>query len=440
MNSLKTFFKAKTTDELLLAALVFFLPFERIPSIDIFGVSLRLSFIVAGVIIVRALLVLVKTRFNLVRQDLPVKMLLVFVFWILVTVLIAINVPRALQVVIFTSFTIMTAIAVRVLYKPEHLKTIINALLWSALLVATFGVYQYFGNMAGLPDWATGMRSMYSWQIFGFPRIHSTALEPLYYCSYLLIPISYLLTQLLRKKTMGWKYPSLFVLLVASLIMTLSRGGVAAFIGMLIVATGMLIARKQVTVKSFGRVVGLVVASIGVSMLIINLVSREPLNKTITGGEKGSAGYTSQLKKTSLDGSGDDRGMMRSQAISLYTDNGRRIIVGIGPGQFGPYIQDNKADSVGGWKVVNNETLELLLEYGLIGALILGIFLLIILSKAWQVSKSTFDLQASVSVALIAYIFALLIQYQTFSTLYIMHVWVVIGLLMALGANSQKKA
>jgi cytochrome c oxidase subunit IV len=41
--------------------------------------------------------------------------------------------------------------------------------------------------------------------------------------------------------------------------------------------------------------------------------------------------------------------------------------------------------------------------------------------------------------AILVYCIALAIQYQTFSTLYVMHVWVVIGLLMAFGFKKAKQ-
>ncbi len=438
MKSLKTFFSSRTTDELLLAALVFLLPFERIPAIDIFGISIRPSFIVAIVLIIRALAGLAREKFKLLPRDLSVKLLAAFMLWITITIFAALNIPRAGMVVVFTLFTAVTAIAIRVLYKPQYLSTIVKALLWSSLLVGLFGLYQYFGNMAELPNWVTGMRSQYTWEIFGFPRIHSTALEPLYYCSYLLIPISYLVVHILTKRTLGWKHATLFVLLSGSVVLTLSRGGIVAMAVLIISAIGLTTIQRRTGLKPIGKLLGLLALAIVAAFLIISTVSREPLNKTITNGEEGAAGYTNQLKKTSLDGSGDDRAITRQAAISLIAEDGKRSIVGIGPGQFGPYYQNNTTADGEGWRIVNNETLELLVEYGIIGFLLFASFMLAVLYKAWQSACNGSGLSSIVATALICYTIALAVQYQTFSTLYIMHVWVVIGLLMALGASRNK--
>lgn len=341
------------------------------------------------------------------------------------------------MVVVFTLFTTVTALSIRVLYKPEYQRTLIGALLWSSLIVAIFGLYQYFGNMAGLSNSLTGIRNQYGWQIFGFPRIHSTALEPLYYCSYLLIPVSYLATYILSKKSVSWRYMALFVLLASSIVLTLSRGGIVALVVLVATAVGLMLIRKRTSIRHIGKLVGLLMLAAGAALMIISTVSREPLNKTITGGEEGAAGYTNQLKKTRLDGSGDDRGVTRQAAIDLIVADPAHAVIGVGPGQFGPHYQDNQPTASGGWKIVNNETLELLAEYGIIGFVLFTAFVLSVLVKAWQSTKTVNNANI-LTTGLLVYTVALAVQYQTFSTLYIMHVWVVIGLLMALGYSKQQ--
>lgn len=438
MKSITAFIKSRPVDELLLGALVFLLPFERIPSIDLFGISLRLSFIVAAVLIARATVSIVRNRFEVLRNDEAVQLLVAFVLWVLVTSAASINTTRAIQVATFTAFTIAAAVAIRELYRPSYLPAIINALLVSSAIVGVFGILQYFGNMAGLPDSITGIRSLYSWQIFGFPRIHSTALEPLYYCSYLLIPTAYLLMELFDKKKKDVKHVLLYVLLVTSIFISLSRGGIIAFIGMFIIGALLTTIRRRITIKNILAALALTAMAAVISLTIISLVSREPLNKTITNGEVGAVGYATQIKKTSLDGSGDDRGVMRNNAILILKEDNVRLVVGIGPGQFGPYIQDNTPAGDGGWKIVNNETLELLVEYGLIGFCLLLAFMVTVMIRAWKATGLDEGSRSLTTLALMSYMGALVIQYQTFSTLYIMHVWVVVGLLMALGSASNK--
>lgn len=438
MNKVTTLYRSKPLDEWLIGALVFLLPFERIPSFNLLGASLRLSYIVAAVIILRAVVVLWNDKFSTIRRDLPVKILLIFASWIVVTIPASINIQRGLQVALYTLIVIATAIALRVLYKPAYLSTIIKALLISSLVVGVFGIYQYFANLAGVPRWLTGMRKLYDWQVFGFPRIHSTALEPLYYCSYLLIPISYLLVRSLNRSGVNWKHVSLLTLLSGSVVLTVSRGGIVALAIMLCAAIVVMLIKRITSAKRIMSTLGILAVAVLISLTMINFVSREPQNKKITKGQKGAAGFASQLEKTDLENSGDDRALMRKRAISIYTTDAAHIFIGVGPGQFGPYIQNNVPDRANGWKIVNNETLELLVEYGLVGALLLAAFVLIVVSRAWKIPTNNLRL-SSMGLGLILYLVALAVQYQTFSTLYIMHVWVVLGLQMAFGVQTRVK-
>src|SRR5690606_37742538 len=98
---------------------------------------------------------------------------------------------------------------------------------------------------------------------------------------------------------------------------------------------------RRTSLRAFMRTAGLVVFATAGALLIISFVSREPVNQSITKGERGTSGYAQQLQKTSLEGSGDDRGRMRKEAIKIIMVNNTQMIIGIGPGQFGPYLQNN---------------------------------------------------------------------------------------------------
>lgn len=78
--------------------------------------------------------------------------------------------------------------------------------------------------------------------------------------------------------------------------------------------------------------------------------------------------------------------------------------------------------------IVNNETLELLSETGVIG---LAAFLLFLIVLFRENTDHHADDAEPIRTACIAALLGMLAQYQTFSTLYIMHVWFTIGLLLA---------
>lgn len=423
----------KNLDRYLLVALVFLLPFERIPSMDVFGVTLRLSFVAAGLIILRAAYLIAIKRTQTFRLNFTIGTLLAFLAWVVITGLLAINFGRAAQVIVFTVFTITTGLAIAIIYRKEYLDDIIKGLLVSATLVALFGAYQYLGNLLGLPNWATGMRERYSWQVFGFPRIQSTALEPLYYCSYLLLPVSILLSRLLhgskdRKTNVG-----LLLLFSTSIFLTVSRGGIAALIGLVVFLLGASVILKFTSLRRALLVIATVFISFVLSFLVITYLAKPPVDTQVTGGKKGSAAYTKQLQNTGLEGGGDERAKVRTQALDLLKDDKGRVIFGIGAGQFGPYAQNNVMDPTGGWLVVNNLTIEILVELGIIGFILFALFAISLAIRTLGFLPVNMLTSSGVAaLAILAYLFAETIQYQTFSTLYIMHIWVAIGLLMAI--------
>ena len=61
----------------------------------------------------------------------------------------------------------------------------VRGLLWGALVAAVFGLYQFFGDMVGLPISATLLKFGYDKTTFGFARIQAFSQEPLYFSNYL---------------------------------------------------------------------------------------------------------------------------------------------------------------------------------------------------------------------------------------------------------------
>lgn len=426
-------------DKYLLAILVFLLPFERIPSVDIKGLTIRPSLVVAGIIIIRALYLLIKRKRELIIS-LPVKFILFFLAWTILIIPIAINLPRAVSVVIYTAFTIFTALSIVVLFKKEYLSLIFKSLIFSCLIVTLFGFYQYFGNIFGLSANLTGISERYSWEIFGFPRIQSTALEPLYFASYLLLPLSILISSKYffgKKDKFIDRHKKLILftlyLIATTIFMTLSRGGISALVVVFIISILFALIAKKFTFKNLLSILAVLAVSLISALLIINFLNKDSINK-ITGGKRGVVAYGEQVKN--FGGEGDERTVSRNKAIALIKEGKfMRIIFGIGPGQFGPYTQDNTKGFYG-WTIVNNETLELLLETGAIGFMLFVIFILSLLIPTAKIIKAEKDIQSLIwLIGLSVFVNAIIWQYQTFSTLYVMHIWVGVGLLLAIVNN-----
>ncbi len=431
--------KVKTDiDFVLLALLVFSLPFDRIPSIDIVGVTLRFSIVFGGLVILRALYLIIRKR-RPWRWNWSNKLLLIFLVWVVLLIPEAINIKHALQVSFFTMYVGFVAMAVGVLYKREHLKLLLQTLIFSASITVLIGFWQYFGDIVGVPNKFTGLAPRYSYILFGFPRVQSTGLEPLYYGSYLLIPIAVMLSAYLfaaKKKaeqimSNRWLLGLLFAFTLA-LFLTVSRGALYALVAMAVVFALYGIIRAKVAWRKISIIAVLLLLSFGFSYFLVSFINKSPGDILKTFNKKGGQAYTGQLTKTGLEGLGDERTQARNKAITILKTNKAAIMLGIGPGQYGPYVTNNKIESYG-WPIVNNETLELWVEYGIIGLLLLCMFIVTLFVRGVRrVGKVPQNLTEVTVVGLLTYLIAEMVQYQTFSTLYVMQIWVAIGLIMAL--------
>ncbi len=424
----------KDPDGYLIALLVFLLPFERIPSWEFHGITLRPNLFISGLVILLAAYRLLKKQVS--WKSKPARWLVLFLGWLVVLVPFSTNRARAIEVVVFTLFVALSAIGVALLLKKEHLLLIERALIASVILVTLFGLYQYFGDIYGLSTHFTALRERYTWQLFGFPRIQSTALEPLYFANYLLLPIAFLASKILTGRNTKWTL-GLFTLTTLNLFLTVSRGGNIAVLAVVIAAPLlMLITKTRGAPKSIIKVALLTAVSLITALLLINY-----WNKPASSSGRRTTGlksYTRQVQTTGLEGSGDERAGARRAAFKLLKSH---PFTGVGPGNFGVVVTQNHKPGFG-WPIVNNETLELAAETGLVGFVLFMVFVFSLLrsalSKARQVASSV-DLKLWV-IALTAFLVGATIQYQTFSTLYIVHVWAAIGLLMGLSQINRRAA
>jgi O-antigen ligase len=413
--------------------LVFFLPFDRIPSIEIAGASIRLSLIIGGLVILRAayLIITKKTKFKFITAD---KIILAFLAWIVLIIPESINLSRALSVVVFNAFAVLLAISVSVIFNKKYIKDLIYALFISCGITVVFAVYQYLGDLFGLSIKYTGLLERYTYSVFGFPRVQAFSLEPLYYSSYLLIPYSFALALLfIKQKIIPTKF-AYFVLAISSftIFMTVSRGGIYGLIGAIALALIFSFIKKTEDFKRHA-LASLVIVTAGflLSLLVINY-----LNKPINAKKTGANAFIDQVKKTGLS-EGDERSVARNNALRILSENKSAYLIGIGPGQYGPYQQNNARGE--GWTIVNNLPLELLLETGLIGLILVIIFFANIFFKGAGILNSTKDpAVAVVAMAICTYLISQGIQYQSFSTLYVIHIWVVTGLLIGVIRNNSK--
>lgn len=397
----------------------FFLPFERIGAIELGFATVRISQILALIAIGSWIgHGLTNQRWRVVRNPVFWPMLIFMgLAW-----LSLINAPyqeRSVVVLTFTAFTMLVSLFLpNILTTEDKFKTMIKVIIIGMVVTTVFGIYQFAGDLVGLPQSFTGLRDLYTKDILGFPRIQSTALEPLYFANYLLLPLSLLLTLFLKKLSpFSPKWSILFLLIGGlNLVLTVSRGGyIAAAVSVLCIAAFTL--RQLLTVRNVAAVVVIMVVVGGLTVKFLN--ADQALDKFTLHVQNvfGGASYSERVETYEI-------------AYHAWLDH---PLLGIGMGSFGPYASYHpyKVPS-DGYKIVNNEYLELAAENGALG---LAAFVLILATlgartiKAYQLTKSNY--LKSAMLGLSAALLGILVQYNTFSILYIMHVWVTIGLLMS---------
>lgn len=406
-----------------LLLLAFFIPFERLGSYDIGGMTLRPSQVSGGLTVVSLFFHLAaKKRLPMPKNPLLIPLGL-FVIVLLFGLINAPNMHRSLLVLFFTLFTICIGMAIPFLVTTQkHVERLLLFFFASYLVVTIFGLYQFFGDLIGLPQELTGLRDLYVKDVLGFPRVQSTALEPLYFANYLLVPLSILIARFInRDNVFSPLYTfGLIALGGVNLILTVARGGYIAFaVSLCIVLAYFFFEQKLITWRNVGIASGVLIMSIIVVSKLIGFqtVSEEFLGHVshLTGG----ASFNERVDTIEL----------------AYQAWHEHPLIGIGPGSFGPYEAPHPyyMREPEGWRIVNNEYMELLVENGVLGLLFMSIvFLLVIIRSIKAILVTNNDYIKTILVGTLAGFLGILVQYNTFSILYIVHIWFVIGLLVAL--------
>ncbi|MEK7632046.1 MAG: O-antigen ligase family protein [Patescibacteria group bacterium] len=410
-------------------SIIFLLPFERIGSVTVGGTTIRPSQVVA-LVLLGAWLVRSAWRGKLSWRPMPlIWPLIIFVAVSALGLTHAENMSRGVMVFAFTVFTLLVGMLIPQVITTEHdARRALHVLSITTFLVTAFGLFQFLGDLAGLPPSLTGLRDLYTKAVLGFPRVQSTALEPLYFANFLLLPLSLLTAQLFGKVRMsGALGIPLLLLAGVAFVLTVARGGYLGFVAALLV----IFALSWRYVLHPGRILAFVGTGAVVGLLALQLLS---------GGTDGlsSRKFTEHITNLFTGASYEERVATFETAKRAFAE---QPYIGVGPGQFGPYASTNpNVTPKEGWKIVNNLPLELLAETGAIGFGAIAVaFLILFLRSMRALVAAPSPLLRALLVGGTAAIVGMLVQYQTFSILYIMHVWVAIGLLVAFQNIALKK-
>lgn len=245
-----------------------------------------------------------------------------------------------------------------------------------------------------------------SWT-FGFPHPNGLAIEPQFMGNLLLAPI--VASMWLVFHSEKWKcYAGLFLIFVATLFLTFSRGAIYAFVvAMIFLSVFMLTRRKIAIFKKVGMVWGLVVVAFVLTLNMQGVMAQlSPTNDTYASGvakvlnhlslgiidvRQNSGENEASESVVEDDGGGDNEAIfdgyveestnvrveMTENAIRVWSQDFGTVMFGVGIGGAGQAMYD--AGLTGSPKeIVQNEYANLLLEVGLLGVVLFGLTLVMI--------------------------------------------------------------
>jgi oligosaccharide repeat unit polymerase len=401
--------------------IAFLLPFERIGAIEAGGMTIRVSQILVIITIGGWVYNSLRRQNFFLHRNPLVFPLALFMLVNIASLINADNIERSTSVLLFTLFTIAFSLLLpQLINKQKQVRTIVNLVIISALIVGIFGIFQFLGDIIGLPQSITGLRHLYTKEVLGFPRIQSTALEPLYFANYLLIPLG-LLCSLFLGKNNNIRYSYLIFLIIflgLNLVLTVSRGGYLGF-AMILFVLGIYYFKRIFTSRKTPILLlsAVIIGYIAVKFLGLgDTVNLEVFRGHVVNAFYGAA-YSERVETFEI--------AMRGFSEHPW--------VGIGVGGFGPYASVHPyVEPNDGWNIVNNEPVELLAEVGILGLLaFMIVFATVIIRSIKAIRISTDPYLRTIMTGFLAILIGIFAQYQTFSTLYIMHVWFVIGMMIA---------
>jgi O-antigen ligase len=407
------------------------LPFERIPSHSLFGFTVKLSYIIGVILLLITGLLYWKKQIKIQWFEADKALMVLWVMALLsltqTTILSRGLVIAAMWLFMFLLFIVVS----NYLRSKEMIQKTEMIILGATTLVCLFGIYQFIGDSLGLSHSITGLRDLYAKEVLGYPRIQSVALEPLYFSNYLLLPLFVAMRRVLEEKT--WRSYSFFVttLIGVNIILGVSRGAYLAVVIGIGVVLGWAIwcsMRKQgeqlAHLKNWTRLLGALILSVIVSALMVVSFRGYTVSQSLLGHVQ----VDDTKSGTSVPG-----------RLETYRIAGnyflKHPIFGIGLGDFGPRTLTSQAEfNKYGYGIVNNEYLEIASETGLLGLFAAICFL-------WFYSKELISAYRNAGsnkrwriVFLVAILVAFLIQYNFFSTLYIIYLWVFLAWIRASAA------
>lgn len=238
---------------------------------------------------------------------------------------------------------------------------------------------------------------------FGFVRPNVFAVEPQFFGSLLLAPSLILLSKILKRQNAAGDTVS-FLIVVSALFLTLSRGAIFAFgVGALV----MYVLHRQ-ELRSVAKSIGMVASSLAIvlvfqgavavvnphvditfqkaiatsvnqlSLGVINIPTEQITKETVN--TKNTPVYDGYVEEST-----NVRVSLSELAVRTWQSSPLRIVFGVGVGGAGVAMYEKFPDKTDARQIVQNQYLEILLEYGLLG---IGVFIGILIALFYSTSSN----------------------------------------------------
>lgn len=400
----------------LLLALAVSLPFERLLTLDLFGYTVKISYLLAIAIVIYFVFIRLKNKIK-DKVSLEEYFLAAYVLINFMTAFWTLNFNRTVVISGMIFLMVLLYLALKRLISSELALKIESTLVWVGVAISFFGFWQFLAGSVPALNQFSLLRPQYQVGVFPFPRIQSTLLEPLYLANFLLIPTFLAIKKYIGTPKIKTAWP--VVVMSAAIFLTLSRGGIYALaLGLIIVGVAT-IWRFKNQLKSYLKTLGIVLAGLVLAAAMFYASAGSGAVKTAAV-HSGSEDWGAQEVDTG-----------RTATMKAAWEEFKTQPIGIGTGTFGDLPQFKAKIATKGYQTVNNLYLEVLVESGFLGLLAFGAFLLLIF---WRLLKKAYQKDQN-AVYFLAIFVAIFFQYLTFSTIYITYVWFFLALATRLEIN-----
>lgn len=486
--------------------LILSLPFEYFPRVELGGASWRVSqvLVIIGFWIIAILVFKKDTKLLSHKLHFATWYLLVFLIlstpsWFLVQDLQRFIVHLVGTIFVFGALVLLANFATDIWKNLQKLTLVLFG-------CSIFGLYQFFGDLIGIPSTFTLLREHYTKAVFGVPRVQGTAVEPLYFAGMLLIaifvlifwicerlemlknnqqnschleqsersyvrinktseafapkktPVSFAASSLTNNESQGiLAVPSPtsgnflhFILTRLQRVFRYSQGDGYVFLLkylFLILLTIFVVFLLTISKGTFGVLAILILPLLIVIFFAFNFFRQFIFNHLLQGilttilvsiilftiinpltllGEIGT-NFVETIAGTSA--SAVERGMFVSEALAGIKQS---PFIGIGMGQYGDYVGSNLGSlNEDGKAIVNNVYLEIWLEEGLFALFFFILILIqpvIMLLKKVAIRWSPLHNNMLAALSLVFILVGYYIQWTLFSPIFIMPIFILLGL------------